>query len=824
MAQLGRGRPLKPILTRGSVAPALLFETLTDDFASLDTNKWPGNYGTTSVTGGRARVEVGTGFSAFQSASIYSLLGSYVLLRIDTWPAASTATSAYVELVVGSDQNLTGTALNFKADVVTGQLTASNYVGFSDGGAVSTGFSTAAPLWIRLDGRSGTSVTFDYSLTGNPSSWTTLRTLTAPDWLTTASQKVLVQGHRDAGVTDFFEFDDFNLGTSDPATPGPIFRPAPWYTQRAKIVYAPKGFHRGEESPQPKVYSPFSGRKPFPLPPGGQFHRGGDDRPPPSNTVAIAFDGSSRPTPLSVRLTSSQADVLIVNDLRDFSFTSRVPGGFATLTVDIDRKLIEKNSEIQQFGRAYLYDAGSGDTVWEGRVEDPGKGVGPNGETWRVTAIGPSGHAKDDTFIYLPIDRTVDHFEKFGGSTNSGNVSTHTDASDNDGIKVQFGGGIAVASPQYVAGRSQRVYNASTSLGSVRATAVGGGTGQWDMVMYVYGPSGAELIDSNALTTSPTSYYGEVGSDFTAGQSTTHLRMNRTGASTSPDDNAFTFWYNIVIRAIMRDEEGTLLTDYSDDFVTASQIVQDLIGSHTSEYDGLDAYIEVTTNQIEQFAYDATTVYDVLNDIIALEGAYYWAAWETIPRSGKWRIEFRPWPTTVRYEAGVDDSFDQPASAADIYNKVNVHWNDATGRQHVTTRTAVVPLLDDIPLTRSADIELGKELGCETNAELAGDAFLAEHSLPNRNGRLTIGRPILDYDRGMMINPWQIRPGGLIRVRNVNPERNALNPSGRDGSTIFRIVAVNYRSSDNSAELELDTDALSTSQAIAKLQSKRTRR
>lgn len=827
MRQLGRGRRLKPILTRGSVAPGTLFETLFDDFAdgSIDTAKWPGNYGTTSETGGRARVTVDTGFSGFQSFPNYTIAGSYVLLRVDTWPAPSTATTATVELIIGSDQVASGTRLVLAADVVTGQLTASSQVSFVDGGSVSTGFSTAAPLWLRIDGRSG-SLSFDYSLTGNPSSWVNIRSGVAfPDWLTTAGQKVIVQGHRDAGTNDFFEFDDFNLPTSDPPTPSPIVKQGPQFRFPGRTVYAPKGFHRGEESPQPRVYMPFSGRKPFPLPPGGVFRKGLDPRPAPSNTIAVSLDGSNRPIPLAIRLTSEQGDVILINDVRSFNFRSVVPGGFATLTMTIDRKIAERQPEIQQFGRAYLYDTRSGDTVWEGRVEDPGKGVDSNGETWTVTAIGPSAHASDDTFNYLPIDRTVDHFEKFGGSTKSGSVGTYTDDSDRDGVKVQFGGGISVASPQYVAGRSQRVYNASTTLGSVRATVVGGGTGQWDMVMYVYSPGGGtDLIDSVALTTTPQSFYGEVGSDFSSTGTTTHLRMNRTGASTTPDDNAFTFFYDIVIRTVMRDEEGTLLTDYSDDYVTASQIVQDLIGSHTSQYDGLDAYIEVTTNHIEQFAYDATTVRDALNDILALEGAYYWAAWETVARSGLWRFEFRPWPTTVRYEATVDDSMNQPGSAAELYNKVNVHWYDAVKRVHVETRTSTVTALDDIGLTRAADLELGSELGCLTSAQAAGDNFLAEHNLPIRNGRLTIGRPILDFDRGMMVDPWMIRPGGLIRLRGVNPERNALNPDGRDGSTIFRITAVNYRSSDNSAELELDTDALSTSQAIAKLARRRPRK
>lgn len=827
MAQLGRGTPVLPRILRGPVGSGTRFETLTDDFTSFDAAKWPANYGTTSATGGRARVEVSTGFSAFQSATIYTLTNSYVLLRIDTWPAASTATTAFVELLIGSESVPSGTQLSLKADVVTGNLTAANQVGFADGGAVSTGFSTAAPVWLRLDGRTAGTFTFDYSLTGNPSGWSNIRTITHADapWMTTANLKVAVQGHRDAGVTDFVEFDDFNLPTSDPATPGPIFRPAPWKRIPGSVTFAPKGFHPGEKSPLPLVLTPFSGRKPFPLPPGGQFHRGGDDRPPPNNTVAIAYDGSSRPTPLAVRLTSEQADVLLVNDLRNFSFRSAVPGGFASLTLQLDRKIAERNPEIQQFGRAYLYDTRSGDTVWEGRVEDPGRGVGPNGETWQVTAIGPSGHAKDDTFSYLPIDTSTGSFEKFGGSKSSTTISASTDSSDRDGVKVAFPGGTAAASPQYVSARSLRVYNAGTTLGSVRATAYSSDTSpSWDMEMYVYtGGGGADLIDSNTITTTPTSYYGETGTEFVAGANILHLRMGKNTSSSTPADEVNVFWYDIMIRAVMVDEENNPVTDYSDAYVTASQIVQDLIGAHTTEYDGLDAYIEVTTNQITQFAYDRATVYDLLNDIITLEGAYYWAAWETVPRSGLWRFEFRPWPTTVRYEAGVDDSFDQPASAADVYNKVVVHYKDSAGREHPVTRTSTVPLLDAAGLTRSFDMDLGTELGTLAAAQAAGDNFLAEHSLPNRNGRLTIGRPILDFDRGMMVDPWQIRPGSLIRVRNVNPDRNALNPTGRDGSSVFRIVAVNYRSSDNSAELELDSDALSTSQSIAALQLKRQR-
>src|SRR4029079_7100734 len=124
MAQFGRGTPVLPRILPGPVGSGTTFDTLTDSFGSLDTGKWPANYGTTSVTGGRARVEVSTGFSPFQSAQIYTLTSSYVLLRIDTWPAASTATTAYAEVLISSDQVPSGTQLSLKADVVTGLISA----------------------------------------------------------------------------------------------------------------------------------------------------------------------------------------------------------------------------------------------------------------------------------------------------------------------------------------------------------------------------------------------------------------------------------------------------------------------------------------------------------------------------------------------------------------------------------------------------------------------------------------------------------------------------------------------------------------------------
>jgi len=76
----------------------------------------------------------------------------------------------------------------------------------------------------------------------------------------------------------------------------------------------------------------------------------------------------------------------------------------------------------------------------------------------------------------------------------------------------------------------------------------------------------------------------------------------------------------------------------------------------------------------------------------------------------------------------------------------------------------------------------------------------------------------VDLFTGRPAMPWEILPGNLIRVRGIQPQLNALNPSTRDGVTVFRIVSNEYRASAAAAELELDSFAPSTARALADLQ------
>jgi hypothetical protein len=80
-----------------------------------------------------------------------------------------------------------------------------------------------------------------------------------------------------------------------------------------------------------------------------------------------------------------------------------------------------------------------------------------------------------------------------------------------------------------------------------------------------------------------------------------------------------------------------------------------------------------------------------------------------------------------------------------------------------------------------------------------------------------IARPIHDILAGRMVQPWEIRPGTLIRVRGILPRPDSLNATARDGLTVFRIVSVEFRASDAAAVLELDSYSTSVARALADL-------
>lgn len=183
--------------------------TLIDNFNDNTIGpNWGDSYGGVTETGGRARVPLVAGtYAGYQTGRAWTLAGATVYLKTPTLPAVSTGTEVGMHFMVTSTTD--GTAIGFRINRVTNMLRMQNNVAYFDASAVEIAYNAATHLWLRLR-EDGVSVYWDTSPDG--STWTNRRTLTTPAWVTASIDTCALDlfCFRDAGTTDFAEYDNVN--------------------------------------------------------------------------------------------------------------------------------------------------------------------------------------------------------------------------------------------------------------------------------------------------------------------------------------------------------------------------------------------------------------------------------------------------------------------------------------------------------------------------------------------------------------------------------------------------------------------------------------
>lgn len=190
--------------------------SLVDNFNDgIISANWGNSYGGATETSGRARVPCTTGFAGYQTAYSWTLAGASLFVKVVTVPAASTATEAYCGLLVNSATD--GTRIGFTVKAPGGgTLRMQNDVGYFDASAVEITYDPVNHAFLRLR-EDGVNVYWDTSPDGT--TWTNRRTLASPAWIATAIDACALDmsAHRDAGTSDYAEYDLFNT-LSDGAT------------------------------------------------------------------------------------------------------------------------------------------------------------------------------------------------------------------------------------------------------------------------------------------------------------------------------------------------------------------------------------------------------------------------------------------------------------------------------------------------------------------------------------------------------------------------------------------------------------------------------
>lgn len=554
----------------------------------------------------------------------------------------------------------------------------------------------------------------------------------------------------------------------------------------------------------------------------------------------------SLPVPLAIRVQTGLADRHITKHVRDLSFRSTSPGGFAACQVSLHRPIDVHQFDIEHYARLYVYDTRNGVCVWEGRIEDLGRSAGDDGMVWEIGAVGPMAHTKDRAIPLIYVDTAIntDAWIRVDDVTPGATFRVGDDpgaltgAADTQALVFQLPQALVITTNSRVAARYKRLQESGQKLARYDYVDDEGWTTSDMSIQGVTRTDGSLATGENsrAATFSTSGHSSSpkvITTDWSSGRTTLDLRIIWTGGTVEvTNDITWAAVRDVVIQATRYNASGTELTaasDYPSNTITADLVVNDLVGRLLTQYKATN--VATGGHNIEQLAYpDGVTAAQVLDDLMALNSDHRWLVFDQVDSlgnptlkskvDGKYGLEWTTEPTDVGYQASLRDGLDLPGTSADLYNAVSVRWRHPSGEVRRTRRTQAVPELDDLSLTREAFLDLGDDIASSSAGTQAGDEFLAAHARPMAAGRLTVAGPI-QFLRAKswgatLVHPWQVRPFDVIRIIGLAEREDFRSqPTAPDSVTTFMVVGTEYRASTNTVELELDRHPASTARGIS---------
>lgn len=343
------------------------------------------------------------------------------------------------------------------------------------------------------------------------------------------------------------------------------------------------------------------------------------------------------------------------------------------------------------------------------------------------------------------------------------------------------------------------------------------------------------------------------------------------GDYTSAPDKVVGRIANPRVQVLRLDRNGTPITtpaSYPNEYVTLPQVVEDVVGRflvagwNQGEHPGTqggdvpwpgqvrptDLYLDKSSPAVFSSLtyFDGATAEQILADMMNAQPGAYWAIWEsrwgaTDQSSDRnqagFRFEWATWPASWGYQASSLDGLEEQPNGENLYNYINYKWsldttwNGTPGHKRFGVAWSQEPA---VPISQPPNFYEGSDLNFahvsraitlirdEPITAPPGDEYnslLSRYRKTGNSGTITIRRPIHFYDPGAtsysggnrMVQPWEIRPGKLIKITDMMPRGmiqdhshgQTLPPEAHDG-TVWRVVATEYSSSDNSCRLELD--------------------
>ena len=122
--------------------------------------------------------------------------------------------------------------------------------------------------------------------------------------------------------------------------------------------------------------------------------------------------------PLSVRV----GDTGVTTRLDDLSPRKTVQGA-----AECSFRLAEHlSAQFAAFERADVFDNRTTDVIWQGRLEDPGRSTGSDGDRWDMSAIGEQARTRDRSAALIYVDTDLSHWSRDANSSATSGSSQPT--------------------------------------------------------------------------------------------------------------------------------------------------------------------------------------------------------------------------------------------------------------------------------------------------------------------------------------------------------------------------------------------------------------
>ena len=497
----------------------------------------------------------------------------------------------------------------------------------------------------------------------------------------------------------------------------------------------------------------------------------------------------------------------------DLTFSTSVPGGFKDLACSLLRRIDLTYQDEALFADVRVYGPGN-QTVWEGRLVQLPRS---HGDSYGVTpgAVGWSAHLRDDpSFREIYVDRDMSHWAE---ATLPRKRAIALAPYPQGKMPVTIGaGGISWLPPNEALPTEERtevMYDIGPGLAVTRIEYRGQRTGAFtSFEAPTIFTSASETISSpssEALTLDSTIRGATAFTDNRYAM----LRARTTGATTPAAGHEQSYDILAVYSSVVSGAAWAIPGDDGVRGVLASGVLADLITRAAPLLD--PSGIETTDFVIPHLAFREPVTAESAIALINGYHAWDWGVWED--RTFFFR---QPDPDRLCWEARLSDGAKldlEGDTAEQIFNGVVVFYNDGTGRERAVGPPAAywtggVARADD---TDASLIDTSTENPWNANfgtsrprwenvrateptnlqgATTLGVVWLAQHSLPQRRGSLTLTSTVTHPTKGD-VPVWQVRAGDYVKIAD------------HSNSVARKIIETSYSYSTGQITLTLDNTA-----------------